>query len=219
MTPIVKQLRAALSDGPGVALSPPVVRVQARFGNTWAAWGTGFFISQWPSSIITARHVVALPQGIAPTDVRVEAFVDGAWSRLEVAAIAFPGRGPAAPDVAIVRIQGTCATTLQAATLDEACTAQIWGYPLAASRPPGAPLVVGCRAQPAANQIRLDRAGRPGMSGGPIVAVSAEGYPVAAVGIYLGTATGGAKAYPLIDDALFASKDAATNATSSAPGR
>lgn len=219
MNPItVKQLRAPLPSGPCVAMSPPVVRVQARFGNTWAAWGSGFFIGQWPSSIITARHVVALPQGIAPNDVRVEAFVDGNWSRLEVTTIALPAGGPAAPDVAIVRIQGTCTTTLEAATMDGPCRVEIWGYPVAVGRPAGSPLVVGCRAQPAAGQLRLERPGRPGMSGGPVVALSDAGAPLAAVGIYLGTSPRGAKAHILIDDTLFASKDAAMNAIASPSG-
>src|SRR5262245_31765549 len=116
MSPIVKQLRAPSAAASSVAFDPPVVRVQARFGNIWAAWGSGFFIGQWPSSIITARHVVALPQGIAPSDARVEAFIGGSWSRLEVTTISFPAGGSAAPDVAIVRIHGTCTTSLQAAT-------------------------------------------------------------------------------------------------------
>lgn len=219
MTPItVKQLRTPLSSGSSVAMSPPVVRIQARFGNTWAAWGSGFFIGQWPSSIITARHVVALPQGNAPSDARVEAFVDGMWSRLEVTAIAFPASGPAAADVAIVRIQGTCTTTLEAAILDAPCRVEIWGYPLAVGRPAGSPLVVGCRAQPSAGKIQLERPGRPGMSGGPVVALSDAGNPLAAVGIYLGTSPKGAKAHVLIDDTLFACKDAAMNAIASQSG-
>jgi S1-C subfamily serine protease len=193
-------------------MAPPVVRIQARFGNTWAAWGSGFFIGQWPSSIITARHVLALPQGIAPSDVRVEAFIDGSWSRFDVTTIAFPSGGYAAADVAIVRIHGTCTNTLKAATMDGASRVEIWGYPLVVGRPAGSPLVVGCRAQPAANQLKLDRPGRPGMSGGPVVAISEAGHPVAAVGIYLGTTPFAAKAHILIDDDLFASKDAAMNA-------
>jgi len=198
-----------------VTITPPVVRLQARFGNTWAAWGSGFFIGQWPSSIITARHVVALPQGIAPADVRAEAFVNGTWSALDVVAISFPAGGPAAHDVAIVRIQGSCTSSLQAATIDQPCRVEIWGYPLSAGRPAASPLVVGCRAQPAPAQIKLERPGRPGMSGGPVVAVSDSGSPLAVVGIYLGTSPSGAKAHPLIDDDLFASKDAALNATTS----
>lgn len=215
MSPIVKLLRTPLADAPCVAIVPPVVRLQARFGNTWAAWGSGFFIGQWPSSIITARHVVALPQGISPSDVRVEAFVGGTWSNLEVVAISFPSGGPAARDVAIVRIQGTCTSTLQAATMDQPCRVEIWGYPLSAGRPAPVPLVVGCRAEPAPGQIKLERPGRPGMSGGPVVAVSESGKPLAAVGIYLGTSPAGAKAHALIDDDLFASKDAALNAMTS----
>jgi S1-C subfamily serine protease len=212
---IAKQLYTPLSNGPCVAMSPPVVRIQARFGNRWAAWGSGFFIGQWPSSIITARHVVALPQGIAPSDVRVEAFVEGNWSSFDATSIAFPSGGPAAADVAIVRIQGSCTTTLEAATMEEPCRVEIWGYPLARGYPVGSPLVVGCRAQPAAGQIRLDRPGRPGMSGGPVVAISDAGKLLAAVGIYLGTSPTGTRAHALIDDTLFASKDAAMNAIAS----
>lgn len=196
-----------------MTITPPVVRLQARFGNTWAAWGSGFFIGQWPSSIITARHVVALPQGISPADVRVEAFVGGTWSSLEAVAISFPAGGPAAHDVAIVRIQGSCTSSLKAATIDQPCRVEIWGYPLSVGRPAASPLVVGCRAQPSYGQIKLERPGRPGMSGGPVVAVSESGSPIAAVGIYLGTSPSGAKAHALIDDNLFASKDAALNAT------
>jgi len=218
MNPVVKQLRAPVLDGPSVAMSPPVVRIQARFGNTWAAWGSGFFIGQWPSSIITARHVVALPQGIAPNDVRVEAFVEGQWSRFDVNTIAFPGGGPAAPDVAIVRIQGTCTATLAAATMDGPCRVEIWGYPLSVGRPASSPLVVGCRAQPVAGQIRLERPGRPGMSGGPVVAVSDTGTPLAAVGIYLGTGPAGTKAHVLIDDDLFACKETAMSAVMAQSG-
>jgi hypothetical protein len=198
MSPIVKLLRANLAEGPRMTITPPVVRLQARFSNTWAAWGSGFFIGQWPSSIITARHVVALPQGISPADVRVEAFVGGTWSSLEAVAISFPAGGPAAHDVAIVRIQGSCTSSLKAATIDQPCRVEIWGYPLSAGRPAASPLVVGCRAQP---------------SYGQIVAVSESGAPIAAVGIYLGTSPSGAKAHALIDDNLFASKDAALNAT------
>lgn len=212
MSPIVKLLRTPASEAPCVVVTPPVVRIQARFGNTWAAWGSGFFISQWPSSIITVRHVVALPQGIAPKDVRVEAFVGGTWSCLDVVAVSFPAGGPAARDVAIVRIQGTCPSSLQAATIDQPCRVQIWGYPLSAGRPAASPLIVGCRAQPASGRIKLERPGRPGMSGGPVIAVSESGTPVAAIGIYLGTSPAGAKAHPLIDDDLFACKDAALEA-------
>lgn len=193
-------------------MASPVVRIQARFGATWAAWGSGFFIGQWPSSIITARHVVSLPQGIAPSDVRVEAFVDGIWSRFEVTAVAFPSGGTAAPDVAIVRIHGTCTSALEAATMDGPGRVEIWGYPLVVGRPSASPLVVGCRAQPSYGSLKLERPGRPGMSGGPVVAISEKGSPLAAVGIYLGTSPKGAKANILIDDALFASKDAAMNA-------
>lgn len=212
MSPIVKLFRAPLASAPGVEISPPIVRIQARFGNTWAAWGSGFFISQWPSSIITARHVVALPQGIAPADIRVEAFVGGSWSCLDAVAVSFPAGGAAARDVAIVRIQGTCPSSLQAATIDKPCRVQIWGYPLSAGRPIPSPLVVGCRAQPASNQIKLDKPGRPGMSGGPVIAISDSGSPLAAIGIYLGMSPAGAKAHPLIDSDLFASKDAVRNA-------
>jgi S1-C subfamily serine protease len=218
MSSIVKQLRAPTENAPCVTMVLPVVRIQARVGNTWAAWGSGFFIDQWPSSIITARHVVALPQGIGPSDVRVEAFIDGIWSRIDVTTIAFPSVGTAAPDVAIVRIQGTCTTALKAATMDGPCPVEIWGYPLAVRRPAASPLVVGCRAQPAAGHIKLERPGRPGMSGGPVVAISEAGKPLAAVGIYLGTSPNGAKAHILIDDALFASKDAAMNAIASQSG-
>jgi S1-C subfamily serine protease len=212
MSFVVKQFCAPSASASAVALEPPVVRVQARFGNTWAAWGSGFFIGQWPSSIITARHVVGLPQGIAPADVRVEAFIEGRWVQLEVTTIAFPAGGNAAPDVAIVRIQGTCTTSLQAATMDGPCRVEIWGYPLGVSRPAGSPVLMGARAQPGSGHIKLDRAGRPGMSGGAVVAVSDAGKPLAAVGIYLGTSSTGAKAQILIDDCLFASKDAAMNA-------
>lgn len=218
MSPVVKQLRPPAADACAVCLASPVVRIQARFGNTWAAWGSGFFIGQWPSSIITARHVVALPQGIAPSDVRVEAFIDKAWSRLDVATIAFPSGGLAAPDVAIVRIQGTCTTTLESATMESSCRVEIWGYPLSVARPSGIPVVVGCRAQPGPSSLQLDRPGRPGMSGGPVVAVSDRGQPLAAVGIYLGTSLKGAKAHILIDDSLFACKDAALNAMASPSG-
>lgn len=213
MKSVVKVLRSASASADSVAFEPPVVRVQARFGNTWAAWGSGFFIGQWPSSIITARHVVALPQGIAPSDVKAEAFIGGVWSKLEVVAIAFPEGGNAAPDVAIVRIQGTCTTGLQAATMDGPCRVEIWGYPLGVGRSTsGLPAVVGTRAFPGAGQLRIERPGRPGMSGGPVVAVSDAGSPLAAVGIYLGTSPNGAKARVLIDDFLFAAKDAAMNA-------
>ncbi len=218
MNPLVKQLRAPTTNSPSVRMAMPVVRIQARFGNTWAAWGSGFVIRQWPSSIITARHVVALPQGIAPGDVRVEAFLDGIWSRFEVTTIAFPSGGTAIPDVAIVRIHGTCTSTLEAATMDEPSRVQIWGYPLAVGRPSASPLVVGCRAQPVNGTLKLERSGRPGMSGGPVVAISNTGSPLAAVGIYLGTSPNGAKANLLIDDALFASKDAAMSACESPSG-
>lgn len=218
MSPIVKQIRAPRLDAPTVALDRPVVRIQARFGNTWAAWGSGFFIRQWPSSIITASHVIALPQGIAPSDVRVEAFVEGKWSSLEVSTIAFPSGGMTAPDVAIVRIQGSCPSTLESATLDEPSRVEIWGYPLAVGHPAGKPLVVVCRAQPAAGHLDMDRPGRPGMSGGPVVAISDTGLPLAAIGIYLGTSPRGAKAQMLIDDALFACKDAALEAITSQSG-
>jgi S1-C subfamily serine protease len=218
MSPTVKQLHAPVANAPSVTLSSPVVRIQARFGSTWAAWGSGFFIGQWPSSIITARHVVTLPQGIAPNDVRVEAFINGVWSRIDVATIAFPACGPSSPDVAIVRIQGTCTSTLEAAKMDGPARVEIWGYPLAAGRPAALPLVVGCRAQPANGAIKLERPGRPGMSGGPVVAISDTGAPLAVVGIYLGTLPSGAKANILVDDALFASKDAAMNASESPSG-
>ncbi|MBK9258843.1 MAG: trypsin-like peptidase domain-containing protein [Polyangiaceae bacterium] len=213
MKSVVKVLRSPSASADSVAFEPPVVRVQARFGNTWAAWGSGFFIGQWPSSIITARHVVALPQGIAPSDVKAEAFICGVWTKLEVVAIAFPEGGNAAPDVAIVRIQGTCTTGLQAATMDGPCRVEIWGYPLGVGRTTsGLPAVVGTRAFPGAGQLRIERPGRAGMSGGPVVAVSDAGSPLAAVGIYLGTSPNGAKARVLIDDFLFAAKDAAMNA-------
>jgi S1-C subfamily serine protease len=212
MSPVVKQLRTPSTNAPAVTLPSPVVRIQARFGNTWAAWGSGFFIGQWPSSIITARHVVVLPQGVAPSDLRVEAFVNGSWSRIEATAIAFPPGGIAAPDLAIVRIQGTYATNLEIATMDAPCRVQVWGYPLTPGRPSGTPSVVDCRAKPANKFIELARTGQPGMSGGPVVAISETGQPLAAIGVYIGTSPKGPKAHILIDDALFASKEAALNA-------
>lgn len=218
MTPVVKQLRSPTSIAACATMALPVVRLQARFGNIWAAWGSGFFIDQWPSSIITARHVVSLPQGIAPNDVRVEAFVDGVWSRIEVTTLAFPSMKSASPDVAIVRIHGTCTSTLAAATMDGPTRVEIWGYPLVVGRPPAAPTVVGCRAQIASGSLKLERPGRPGMSGGPVVAISETGSPLAAVGIYVGMSPYGAKANLLIDDALFASKDAAMNTSESPSG-
>jgi S1-C subfamily serine protease len=213
MNPLVKNLGTPSTDAASFAPSSSVVRVQARFGNTWAAAGSGFFIGQWPSSVSTARHVVALPQGIAPTDVKVEAFVAGRWTRFDVTTIAFPPVSSVADDVAIVRIHGTCTSSLQAATMDGPCRVEIWGYPLAAGRSSGAPSVVASRASPMPAFIRLDRPGRPGMSGGPVVAISESGQPIAAVGIYLGTSRIGAKAHVLIADSVFASKDAAMNST------
>jgi len=218
MSPFVKVLHSPSNGAIPIAVESTVVRVQARFGNVWAAWGSGFFIGQWPSSIITARHVVALPQGVAPKDVNVEAFIGGAWVRLDVTAIAFP-EGGAAPDIAIVRIQGTCTTGLQAATMDEPCRVEIWGYPLGIRHPAGVPVAVGTRAQPRGRRLRLENPGRPGMSGGPVVAISDVGVPLAAVGIYLGTSPNGAAAHVLIDDALFAAKDAALNATAAPTGK
>ena len=218
MSPVVKQLRTPSTNAPAVSLSSPVVRVQARFGNTWAAWGSGFFIGQWPSSIITARHVVALPQGVTPSDLRVEAFVNGSWSCFEASAIAFPSGGIAAPDLAIVRIQGTCATSLEMATMDAPCRVQVWGYPLTSGRPSGKPSIVDCRAKPADKFIELARAGQPGMSGGPVVAISEAGQPLAAVGVYLGTSPKGPKAHILNDNALFESKDAALNVIAAPSG-
>lgn len=209
MNLVVKQFRAPLEDPPSVVLTHPVLRIQARFGNKWAAWGSGFIIGQWPSSVITARHVVALPQGASPSDVRIDAYLDGTWSTLEAAGIAYPANGPGSSDVAIVRIQGTCLSSLQAATLDGSTRSEIWGYPLQVRRSVTAPLRVGCRAQPFSGQIRLDRPGQPGMSGGPIVALTDDGLPLAVVGIYHGMSPQGIKAHPLIDDTLFACKDAA----------
>lgn len=211
MNLVVKQFRAALAEPPEVVLTHPVVRIQARFGSTWAAWGSGFLIGQWPSSIITARHVVALPQVVAPADVRVEAHFDGAWSYIDVAAVAYPANGPGSADVAIVRIQAACVSSLQAATMDGPTPAEVWGYPLQVRRSVTNPLRVGCRAQPVYGQITLDRPGQPGMSGGPVVAVSDGEQPSAVVGIYLGLTSRGARAQPLIDDTLFACKDAAMN--------
>jgi Trypsin-like peptidase domain len=218
MIPIVKQFSTPSTNAPSLTMASPVVRIQARFCNTWAAWGSGFFIGQWPSSIITARHVVSLPQGISPDEVRVEAFVNGIWSRVDVTTIAFPSGKTATPDVAIVRIHGTCTSSLKAATMAGPARIEIWGYPLAVGRPSASPLIVGCRAQPAFGALRLGRPGRPGMSGGPVVAISEIGSPLAAVGVYVGTSPNGAKANILIDDALFACKEAAMNARESPSG-
>lgn len=208
MSPVAQMLRVAAADPAEPLLDGPVVRVRARFGKTWAASGTGFFIADWLSSIITARHVVAL-DGAAPSEISVRVLSGRRWIELEAVAIAFPSGGPAADDVAIVRVNARCTSALRMATLDAPVAAQVWGYPLG-SEAPRPPAIVPAWVRPDASRVVLDRQGRVGMSGGPVVAVVGEGPPSAVVGVYLGPApSGGGRAQALAAPSVLACMEAA----------
>ncbi|MDC0746183.1 S1 family peptidase [Polyangium mundeleinium] len=209
MSLVAQKLRVAAVDPAEPCLDRPVVRVRARFGKTWAASGTGFFIADWLSSIVTARHVVALADGAAPAEVSVRVLAGGRWVELEAVAVAYPSGGVAADDVAIVRVNARCTSELRMATLDASVAGQIWGYPLG-NEAPRPPAVVPARARPSEGKVLLDRQGRIGMSGGPVVAVVGEGQPTAVVGIYLGPSpNGGGRAQTLAAPSVLASMEAA----------
>ncbi|WP_170319301.1 S1 family peptidase [Polyangium spumosum] len=209
MSHVAQMLRVAAAEPVEPPLDGPVVRVRARFGKTWAAPGTGFFIADWLSSVVTARHVVGLAGGAAPSEVSVKVLSGGRWIELETVAIAFPSGGVAADDVAVVRVNARCTSALRMATLDAPVAAQIWGYPLG-NEAPRPPVVVPARARPADARVLLDRQGRIGMSGGPVVALVGEGPPVAVVGIYLGPGpSGGGRAQALAAPSVLASMEAA----------
>ncbi|MDI1448772.1 serine protease [Polyangium sp. 6x1] len=209
MNLVAQALQAATADPAEPCLDGPVVRIRARFGKTWAASGTGFFIADWLSSIVTARHVVALADGAAPAEVAVRVLSGGRWVELEAVAVAYPSGGGAADDVAIVRVNARCVSALRMATLDASVASQVWGYPLG-NEAPRLPLVVPARARPSEGKVVLDRQGRIGMSGGPVVALVGEGPPTAVVGIYLGPApNGGGRAQTLAAPSVLASMEAA----------
>ena len=128
-------LRLPLEDPPSAAprdvtLSSPILRVQARFGKTWGAPGSGFVIADWPQSVITARHVVALADGAPPTEIVVKGLSNGKWQRLEALVVAFPPGGGEADDVAIVRVSERLSSALRMAKLEGAASAEIRGYPV-----------------------------------------------------------------------------------------
>lgn len=209
MSLVAQKLRAATVDPAEPRLDGPVVRIRARFGKAWAASGTGFFIADWLSSIVTARHVVALADGAAPAEVLVRVLAGGRWVELEAVAVAYPSGGVAADDVAIVRVNARCTSALRMATLDAPVAGQVWGYPLG-NEVPRAPLVVPAKVRPSEGRVLLDRQGRIGMSGGPVVAVVGDGPPTAVVGIYLGPApNGGGRAQALAAPSVLASMEAA----------
>ncbi len=209
MSPVAQKLRPVVETPAEPLLDGPVVRVHARFGKTWAAPGTGFFIADWLSSVITARHVVALASGAGPSEVMVRVLSGGRWVELEAVAVAFPSGGGAADDVAIVRVNARCTSPLRMATLDAPVASQIWGYPLG-NEAPRLPAIVPAQARPGEARIQLDRQGRVGMSGGPVVALVPKEPPVAVVGIYLGPGPkGGGRAHALAAASIRASMEAA----------
>lgn len=210
---MVHEVRRLLAQPPAsfdVTLTSPVVRVQARFGKTWGAPGSGFLIQDWPRSVITARHVVALASGAAPDAVVVRGLSGGRWRVLPAVVVAFPQGGVSADDVAIVRLAGDVRSPLRMASLDGPADSVVWGYPMGneAPRPPY-PQNAGVRLD--STELALDSAARVGMSGGPVVVATAEGAQVAVVGIYLGPATNGSggRAYVFDSDVVRACKDAA----------
>jgi hypothetical protein len=209
MSPVAQMLRVAAAEPIEPPLDGPVVRVRARFGKTWAASGSGFFIADWLSSVVTARHVVALADGAAPSEVSVRVLSGRRWVELEAVALAFPAGGSGAEDVAIVRVNARCTSALRMATLDAPVAAQIWGYPLGIEAP-RRPVTVAARARPDAARVLVDHQGRIGMSGGPVVAVVGEGPPSTAIGIYLGPApSGGGRAQALAAPSVLACMEAA----------
>ena len=212
-----RRLRPSAAEPPELSLSSPVVRVQPRFGKTFGALGSGFLIEDWPSSIITARHVVVMADGRAPSDVLVFGLSGGKWTSIATAVVSFPEGGGEAPDVAIVRVIARIHSPLKLGQFDDSTHAEILGFPLKpaaparSSRSPKTPYsVVATEANRVADEIVLKDQGVVGMSGGPIIASSTGEGPPLAVGIYLGPRdTGGGRAFVLASDAVIGAKDAA----------
>lgn len=198
---------------PSLSLSSPIVRVRARFAAGWGAWGSGFLIGEWPSSVITARHVVALSDGKAPTDVVVQGLSGSKWINLGAGVVAFWEGGLEAPDVAIVRVLARIASPLQMGSLAGSTSAEIWGYPLGVGRAaPKSHAVVATEATNASDWLVLSTQARVGMSGGAVVSLASEGSTAFAIGIYLGPEDGGtARAFVLDSSAIKDAKDAAMN--------
>jgi hypothetical protein len=211
LVPSARRLRPSVATPAEGGLDAPVVRVRARFGRIWATAGTGFIIAEWPSCVITARHVVALADGTPPSEVVVKGVLAGRWVTLEAAVVGFAKGGPPDDDVAIVRLNTRVSSPLRLAQLEAPESAEIWGYPVG-NELPRPPLAIRARARFVASRLVLDHQARIGMSGAPVVIVPSEGPPVAAVGIYLGPAqNAGGRVHAVAGESIFVCKDAAVN--------
>src|SRR5689334_1801693 len=114
MQPRAQVLRFREQVVPSLDGMHPVVRVQPVFSSFHGSPGTGFFIDQWSSWLITARHVVMHPNGSPPDAVAIAGWVGEQEVTLEGTAVAFLPH-TAAADVAVVRVRAAVQSPLSAA--------------------------------------------------------------------------------------------------------
>ena len=170
--------------------------------------GSGFFLDVWQSSLVTAAHVVAVPDGAVPLRVELQVFGQGGSVTGHAGAIAYPDIATGRTDVAVVR--------LPMARPDQRLDMSTGPVPLGSfdatvfGRANGAlqRVPVSVNAQGGLLSYRPSDAGQGGMSGGPLRTANAV------VGIHLGQAPGMASngATPISDTLLGQLLDAATAA-------
>jgi hypothetical protein len=162
----------------------PVVAVRASSGGSGISPGIGFFLSQWPSCLITARHVIMADDGSKPDAIEITAWNGTAEVPITAARFAFyspDDERHADADVAVVRIRGN------------------FPNPFRKGRPPAqsstdVALLSYEDGEDFVTQAWLDRPwlrlsdlGAHGMSGGPVLLAPSDGRkPRDVVGVYHG---------------------------------
>lgn len=163
-----------LASGDAATWTSGVVRVRCSFETASGAQvghaaGSGFVLNVWPGIVLTARHVVVLPQAIPAVRMSVvigAKTVDG-FAEVDALGVAYP----TAPgwDVAAILILGGAGTTLPLEDPVPADGTQVDGTAAGYVGSDEDPRVLASRVLRSGATLReIDKPSIHGMSGGPV---------------------------------------------------
>jgi hypothetical protein len=173
MTCALRFERVIGDPGGPVELTSAVVRLEVRYrldgATALLAPGSGLVIRDWPGFVITARHVVEVPDGAAAVDANVSVRTAAGPRRVGALAVAYPKGSEPTEDLGVVCLDGSLGGALLSVAHewpDDGTEAEV----RVLGRPDGSLVEVQARLKREAWLLRYVRgSGQAGMSGGPVL--------------------------------------------------